>query len=156
MERKRAALLWVVSGAMLLASSCATAPAEPARDEEAAVRAVLDTYARAVSTGDMELCRQVCAGAPPAGQIVPFARPASATTEMIFNRKLALYVDSVLAYGDWSIAQGTYGLAAGAVGSMPASGEFMAVLEWQTDGAWKITEFRHGTALLYGARDDTP
>jgi ketosteroid isomerase-like protein len=156
MTPRLGALLWVMAGAILLASSCATAPAAQARDDEAAVRAVLDTYARAVSSGDVELCRTVCAGEPVGARAVPFARPASATTAVILNRRLALAVDTALAYGDWSIARGTYSLATGAVGGMPDSGAFMAILERQADGGWKITELRHGSMLLYSSREDAP
>lgn len=147
MAPRFASLFWIVAGAVLLAAGCATVPAGQARGDEEAVRAVLDGYARAVTTGDRELCMALCAMDSGGEAGAWNGRPTSITTSAILSSKLSVEVSQVGVAGDWSLAKGTYTLAASAAGAVPSSGEFLAVLERKADGNWKITEMRHGAVL---------
>jgi ketosteroid isomerase-like protein len=163
MEQRRGQRIWRVAGAILLACGCVAMSAGMPAGDEAAVRAVLGRYAEAVTTGDIELCRQLCwGGEPPAHateSTVPRAaqnvQPVSTTSMATTTPKLDLEVTQVWSEGDWALAAGVYTLTWR--GSSPVSEEFLAMLSRKTEG-WKIVEVRRGStleaSLIYWYGDD--
>jgi hypothetical protein len=152
MEQRRGQRIWRVAGAILLACGCvAMSAGMPAGDEDA-VRTVLGRYAEAVTTGDIELCRQLCWGGEPPEHATESSvlraaqnvRPVSTTSRATTTPKLDLEVTQVWSEGDWALAAGMYTLTWS--GSSPVSEEFLAFLSRTKEG-WKIVEVRRGSAL---------
>ena len=152
MERRRGQRILRVAGAILLACGCVAMSAGMPAGDEAAVRAVLGRYAEAVTTGDIELCRQLCWGGEPPEHATEStmpraaqnAQPVSTTSTANPTPKLELEVTQVWSDADWALAAGMYTLTWR--GTSPVSEEFLAFLSRTKEG-WKIVEVRRGSAL---------
>jgi uncharacterized protein (TIGR02246 family) len=132
---------------MLLATGCATMGAKSRQADEAAVRAVLQTYAESVTKGDVELHASLWDDAaikhkPGAPAIVGIKalRERWKSWEQ-YTSHMVVTTQEVIVSGDWAFAHGVYTneqVPKAGGKTVYTDGKFLTVFKREADGTWKI------------------
>jgi ketosteroid isomerase-like protein len=151
--------LAVVVAASVLAAECVTTGATRSAGDEAAVRAVLDTYAESQNKGDVDMHASIWDQAgvkyrtnQPAIEGMKALREDWEDRFPIYTNHMVITVKEVIVSGGWAFARGTY--TNEAVPKIPGrginyeSGKFLTVFKRQPDGTWKIYADAPSSSLL--------
>jgi ketosteroid isomerase-like protein len=143
---KRVGLVLVLV-ASLLAAGCVTTGARGSAADEAAVRAVLQTYAESVSKGDVEMHAALWDEAaikhkPNAPAIVGIQALRERWKGWALNTtRMVVTTQEVIVSGDWAFAHGVYtseSVPKAGGKTTYVDGKFLTVFKREADGTWKI------------------
>jgi ketosteroid isomerase-like protein len=139
----------VIVAASVLAAGCVTTGATSSAGDEAAVRAVLDTYAESQNKGDVDMHASIWDEAAikyrcnwPAIEGLKALREDWGYSFPLYTNHMVITITEVIVSGDWAFARGTY--TNEAVPKIPRrginyyNGKFLTVFKREPDGTWKI------------------
>ncbi len=140
--------LVMIAAVSVLAAGCLTTGAKGRAADEAAVRAVLDTYAESVTKGDVNLHASIWDEAgikhkPNAPAIVGMQamRERWEKNFPLNDRHMVIKIQEVIVSGDWAFAHGVYtdeAVPKAGGKTVYTDGKFLTVFKREPDGTWKI------------------
>jgi ketosteroid isomerase-like protein len=145
---KRAGLAVVVGACLvLLVTGCVSTGGKSSEADEAAVRAVLQTYAESVTKGDVEMHAALWDEAaikhkPNAPAIVGIQALRERWKGWALNTtRMVITTQEVVVSGDWAFAHGVYtseSVPKAGGKTTYVDGKFLTVFKREPDGIWRI------------------